>query len=48
MKIVYFAGPIRGSRADVDLYKRIIQYPLHPWKAFDERLYLALENMPGG
>ena len=26
MKIVYFAGSIRGGRADADLYKRIIQY----------------------
>ena len=26
MKKVYFAGSIRGGRADADLYKRIIQY----------------------
>ena len=48
MKKVYFAGSIRSGRADADLYKRIIQYILHPWKAFDEQLYLALVNMPGG
>ncbi len=28
MKKVYFAGSIRGGRADADLYKRIIQYIL--------------------
>ncbi len=26
MKKVYFAGSIRGGRADAELYKRIIQY----------------------